>query len=348
MPTPPTTPKNINVTAFRVLTVLRYLLHFGPLTSQALNALLLQTPGIQRGFGSETLTKYMNTLRYLGSDIPRATNANQFRYEVTHLPLSVHLTHNEGDLLAKVITTTLANPACCAAWITTWQQVLWSVHCPDSQSLADINYLLGSLNHPALKPKSDGAHQPVPPLTQPSPIQEKTTPLLTQWQQYCDDNQALTLTYCPTTGHEETLCLDPEKLITRQWGTLLVGTNRQTGKTRLLHLGNITHVQQLPLRRQGRHQPKRVRFKLFGKLATSYRLYPGEAMVPSTAYPFTTEQQPSIEVLSTISEIPVVLHRLLKYGPYCQVLSPESAVTAMRTHINHLQHGVTLSASAAR
>src|SRR5690606_23349417 len=56
-----------------------------------------------RAYNGETLTKYINTLREVGCDIPRSNGRNDYSYELRKAPFPLALAAEEWELLTRLM-----------------------------------------------------------------------------------------------------------------------------------------------------------------------------------------------------------------------------------------------------
>lgn len=313
-------PAKHTITAHRVLVVLQWLFQHGTLSPNQLNDALIQQ--FERGVGSETLTKYINTLRQAGCDIPRAGSANGWAYQLARSPFPVETSTDEVTAVLEALTATLLHPQCQPAWLEAWLRVLWALDLPNDSSLASLR---DDLKLACLSPPAGWG---------PAALAEVNSQIQ-QWQAYCDAGLALSMVYQPPQLKESFhLTLDPVELRGQEsdLGLQLVGVCRQTGQQRVVFTQWASQVRQLPVKRQHRCQVVRVVFELRGKLASTYRAYPGETIVARSGLnDASSKGSPSyLRMAHATTQLEALLQRLMKYGGLCEVLSPD--------HVRHQVH----------
>lgn len=296
-------PQNINISAYRVLFILLMLVRYKSLNMMELNRHLSENPVISRVYNSETLTKYINTLREVGCQIPRSSSRNDYSYELLQNPFPLALDEPEVSVLQKLLSLLAMQPdeALYADYREVLQQVAWS---------AEQSFL------------------PADPLNwQVLPEQAKRREQLRVYRAYCQAAFTLELQY-QDSDLVEHLLLEPHEVLEQKNRLLLLGLERKTQRQKTLDVERILSLRQLPSKNRRQAVQSSVTFALYGRLAKSYRLYPDEKVV----YQSETELHIKVKVAETSG----LMARLLKYGAGCQVLAPESFREAMRQHVGHL------------
>jgi predicted DNA-binding transcriptional regulator YafY len=298
-------PLNINISAYRVLFILLMLVRYRSLNALELNRLLYENPVIARVYNSETLTKYINTLREVGCQIPRSSSRNDYSYELLKTPFPLSLKPEELRVAEKLLKLLAQQPDECLYqdYRDLLEQLSWVV---DSDGL--------ELSH-------DGEGNPVFPALQQRREQMNT------YRRYCQEAFLLEIRMNQN-GVEKILYLEPQEVTERDNRIFLVGYDQQTHQQISLDVDQIGALRQTPSKNRRLVVRTSVVFALYGRLAASYRLYPGEKI--------TYRSADELHVKTQVSDMKSLMSRLMKYGDSCQVLSPESVREAMRRHIEQL------------
>lgn len=297
--------QNINISAYRVLFILLVLVRYRSLNLVELNRLLYENPVIGRGYNSDTLTKYINTLREVGCRIPRSTNRNDYSYELLKSPFPLSLDSAEIRVARKLLDLLSSQP--------------------DETLYQDYRQFLESLAWSS--GNRDMAFDMDEPPVDDFPFQE-----LDVWRQrfneyraYCQDAFSLELSYRKA-NDELTHCLfEPYEVIERGSQLLLLGLDRTTQEQSTLDIQSIVSVRQLPAKNRRPPVQITVMFVLYGRLANSYRLYPDEKVI------YRSDKE--VQIKTRVTEPSGLILRLMKYGASCQVLSPDSVREAIRLRI---------------
>ncbi len=304
------TPQNMNISAYRVLFILLMLVRYKSLNMMELNRFLSENPLIGRVYNSETLTKYINTLREVGCRIPRSSSRNDYSYELLQNPFPFALDASESSVAQKLLSLLAIQP--------------------DEALYADYREFLQLL--------AWSAEMPFPPLElldgQVLPEHARKREQLRVYRAYCHDAFALDIQY-KEQNQVEHLLLEPHEVVEQKNRLLLVGLERKTQRQKTLEVDRILSARQLPSKNRRQAVQYAVTFALYGRLAKSYRLYPDEKVV------YRSETELHIKV--TVAETSGLMARLLKYGAGCQVLAPGSFREAMRQHVGHLLEVMSVS-----
>lgn len=305
-------------TALRVLQTLQYLLANpnGATTTQLLEH--LSETGTNHTIGSDTLIKYINTLRYAGCAIPSASGGGIYR--LTASPIGYQLTSKEADALREALTATFLHTQCETDWLHALYKVLWHMdltsntakQLDETNPLRELRDMLAMGE--ALPHNTDNGYN--------SP-----------WQDFCDDEMALAITYNPPQFPKPVqLCVDPVSVKpSGPFGEIFTGICRHTRQQQTIHVAWVTDVRPLPMKRQYREQLTRVVFALTGKLARTYRLYPHEEILSHTSRPDTP-----LTVMAKVNDMDSLLQRLMKYGSLCEIISPSHIRDQMARRIQTL------------
>ena len=314
---------NINISAYRVLFILSLLVRYRSLGAVDLNRFLVENPLIQRIYNAETLTKYINTLREVGCAIPRSSNRNDYCYELLVSPFPLRLEQDELQVAEKLLGMLFLQP----------DEAL----CNDySDFLAELDWCLGRVDRP-LEPvnvMAGPAEDSLEGGKDLAPALQARRHLLKTYRRYCQETFTLQI-MCREQSEpavQERL-IEPHDVMIREDRLLLRGLDQRSQQCVSLDLEQIVSVRQLPGKSRRSVSQVSVTFALYGRLAKSYRLHPGEKVI----YQSETEQR----IKARVSDSGDLINRLMKYGASCQVLAPASVRDAMRQRIDNLLNGLS-------
>lgn len=297
--------QNINISAYRVLFILLVLVRYRSLNLLELNRLLYENAMIGRGYNSDTLTKYINTLRELGCRIPRSTNRNDYSYELLKSPFPLTLEPAEV-LVAKKLLAVLerqSDESLCQDYRAFLNALCWATGC--REMCPDEAW---SLDEELIEPGWAARRE-----------------RLAEYKGYCQDAFTLDVSWRRADGTLATCLFEPYEVVERGAQLCLLGQDRGSQEQFLLDIQSIVFVSQLPVKNRRPPVQIMVTFSLYGRLAKSYRLYPGEKIV------YRSDKE--LQVKARVTETSTLMQRLLKYGKSCQVLGPESLREGMRNQI---------------
>lgn len=294
---------NINISAYRVLFILLTLVRYRSLNILELNRHLHENPMIGRAYNSETLTKYINTLREVGCRIPRSTNRNDYCYELQRSPFTLQLEPQEISIAGKLLDLLSRQP--------------------DERLYMDYRDFLETLAWSAGTATLNDEPVEMVPFEDVSQQRER----FNEFRRYCLESFTLEIDY----RDGETVAsflLEPYELLERECRLLLIGLDRNSQEQRTLEVSQIEKVKQLPSKNRRPPTQTSVLFALYGRLAKSYRLYPDEKVV------YRSDQE--IQIRTRVTDRSGLTARLMKYGASCQILSPDSLRETVRNRIHEM------------
>jgi len=299
-------PLNINISAYRVLFILLTLVRYRSLNAMELNRHLSENPVIGRVYNTETLTKYINTLREVGCQIPRSSSRNDYSYDLRKTPFPLSLQQEELEVAEKLLKLLAHQPDECLYkdYRDFLEQLSWVVA---SDALEVSDDADGNLVFPAL---------------------QKRREQMNTYRRYCQEAFQLEIQMSQPGLETHTLYIEPQEMIERENHLLLLGFDQQTQQQVSLDVEHISAVKQSPTKNRRLVSRTSVVFALYGRLAAGYRLYPGERLV------YRSDRE--VHIKTQVSDLNGLMSRLMKYGDGCQVLSPESFRDAIRQHIERL------------
>ena len=296
---------NINISAYRVLFILLMLVRYRCLNAMELNRLLSENPVIGRPYNSETLTKYINTLREVGCVIPRSSSRNDYSYELCKTPFPLALSRNElsvADKLLKLLS----------------QQSDECLYRDFRDFLEQLSWVADTV---------DMSQEAEEPELQIFPDLQKRREQMNSYRRYCQEAFLLKIQY-QHEGLKDVVYLEPHEVWEHENRLFLHGYDPQSQKQISLDIDQIEQLRQMPSKNRRMLTRTPVVFALYGRLASSYRLYPNEKVVYRSAE--------ELHVKTIVTDTQGLLSRVMKYGDSCQVLSPESFRQTIRGHIQQL------------
>lgn len=294
---------NINISAYRVLYILLMLVRYRRLSLLELNRHLFENPLIGRGYNNETLSKYINTLRAAGCRIPKASNRNDYHYDLLRSPFPLVLDAEEADVAGKILTMLSKQP--------------------DEALTSDYRDFLENLSWSVQLPQ--GA-----PQSSPRRIDRLTRRhlALSRYRQYCQESFHLVVDYRDSQLPQAqlmTLYIEPQEVLERDDSLILLGWDCHSLERVSLDVDDIVSVQQLPNKNRRTQPPVTIAFALYGRLAKGYRLYPDEWV--------TYRSETELHIKTKVRDEEALLKRLMKYGASCQLLFPENLRMTFRERL---------------
>jgi predicted DNA-binding transcriptional regulator YafY len=298
--------QNVNVSAYRVLYILLMLVRYRSLSSMGLNRHLSENPMIGRDYNNETLSKYINTLRIAGCDIPKANNHNDYNYELLKTPFPFKLSQEEMEIIDK-LSSVLSRQA-------------------DERLVKDYRDFLEYLEWSV-----DTLDLPKDETVQPTVFYELAyqRAVLNRYREYCDEGFHLRLHYrSDSTSIPQQFYVEPQEIIQKDDSIILLALNCVTQESIFLDVSRIEDVHQLPSKNKRTKAIINATFVLYGKFAKSYRLQSDETI--------TYQNGKELHVKAKIKDTETFLNRLMGYGDSCQLFTPERLRIEIRIRINRL------------
>lgn len=293
--------KNIKIssTAYRVLLIL-LLLNKGKHTLDELSNMLSNDENISRSFSKEVILKYINTLKVSGFEINKTMDMGMTYYELKKAPFLIHFDEEEIKTLAILQNhiNYLYQPLLISSFNSSIEKVI--------KFLTDEKQeLMEKYRDMSLPDVADRYSQ--------------FANLIKQLEQLCVSRQTTSVTYCPFRGVCHKIVFEPEKIEYLNQKVYIYGYNPKIYHKQYLLLDYIQEIKQLPTLYNQVNSGTQVTFRLTGRVAKTYRLYEGEKVLEKETSPY------SIIVSSIVEDIDALLHRLLRYGHFCEVITPISA-----------------------
>lgn len=282
---------NINISAYRLLYIYLLLSQSEQISFEDLNTHLLNHPLIQRTFTTETLNKYMNTLRLFGCVIKRFEEQGHLVYRLEEHPLKRRLLMSEIKALKNTAELLSLQPLTTACKNFYFLIKRLSI-IPNPQEFI-TNPQFESILHSRLCPQSFDC--------------------IERFQKYCLEGQILEICYENEDNFPILTLVEPQEVVYHKKRFYLVGNDPKTNKKARYEVDRIRSHRQLPSRVRSQTVKTTVTFKLTGRVALNYRPYPQEMVWNKGEF---------LLVKHTTDEVEQLLKRLLKYGSQCQVVSP--------------------------
>ncbi len=310
--------QKINISAYRVLYILSLLIQHKSLSLDEVNHYLLNNPVIGRTYNNETITKYINTLRFLGCDIPRSSSRNHFRYELRKNPFTHVLSDDLIDMARRVSLELQRQPdeALSQHYDAFLTKVSWMLgEAPDYFTVPEETLNLETSSAEALLESKE------------LQLRRET---FKKFQGFCQEGLVLELLYRLSSDQVVLMNVEPNKVLVEETAMHLFALDCKHQKPVKLKLSNVLTVAQLPTKSKKNMPQVTVVFQLYGRLAKSYRLYPDEEVA--------FRQENTIQVRSKSLYYPQLMRRLLKYGDSCQIISPSYVRDECRARILYLKN----------
>ena len=320
--------KNGSSTAYRVLYILLLLIRYRSLSLLELNLLLFENSKIARTYNSETITKYVNTLRRVGCQIPHANRSLGFQYILARAPFPLQLNEREFDLFQCMVMEILRkkeelrSPAIDLSRRLAWglvpeQRDTIEAMLQPTFSVRTSKRIGGNSAAQTAVANSRVAYDKSSEQPQAQTAEEEMLEQLRlRFLSYCKDNQQLSIQYeISSEEPDRNVVVEPNRLFREGECLYLLGKDAQTYRDIQLELKRISSVRQLPSKGRIQSKSLTVLFQLTGRLVQNYRPYRNEEVLISS--------DSSILLIRTKTDhYPNLVRRLMRYGQHCQIISP--------------------------
>lgn len=293
--------KKYNLTAYRILFLMKVLLNHGFLTLQEINETLIDRPEIGRLYTQETIKKYLNTLNLSGLMVKAKGRAENTYYVLEQSPMGYKGSEQCKNALSAILSQLQLRPL--------------------SQNYFELRDVIlrllpySQLDEPVKK-------RLLNQLEQMLVLDEEVQ----RYQQYCRQGQVLNL----TVGQLKELKVEPLCVEQHRNVLCLKVICLDSGQLLFVPLKQISSVEQLPSAVSRRPIQTQVVFKLTQRVAQNYRPRENET---------TAWQEETLIVTHRTDDVESLVTRLVRYGDACHIISPDSAQKALQTRIkNHLEN----------
>lgn len=149
---------------------------------------------------------------------------------------------------------------------------------------------------------------------------------IAEYEKYCMDGQKIKIIYKDEPKAKAPIMVEPNEIKYKGREIYLSVYNPLSAQIQDININSIQKIEQLPLRSNPTTMLSSVTFQLKDRLANAYRLHEGERL-------FQTMPDGSIVILNQKEDRTLLLKRLLRYGEYCEIISPKTLREEMKQMI---------------
>lgn len=285
--------KKFSDTSVRVLETLKFLSKKNASIQDIIHHFEKIDPN-NRTYTNEVILKYINTLKVSGYRFIKQKD----KYVLLNSPNQFNF--DEKDLRAIYLVEKFSNLF------------------PEEKIKSEINQFLQTLE----KSFSDNTRILSHNMSRPDfAISElnfnKYLTQIKEYERYCIDGQRLKIIYKKHNGTDVTIMVEPNEI--KYIGNEIYLSVYNPLSARILDIcfNSIIKVEQLPLKSNQNGMLSSVTFQLKDRLAKSYKLHEGEKLLQ-------VKSDESIVISNQREDTTLLIKRLLRYGEYCEVLSPKN------------------------
>lgn len=129
------------------------------------------------------------------------------------------------------------------------------------------------------------------------------------------DNQLVTITFYKNKSVQESITVIIKEIIEKNNDIVIVCYDSSKSRNKKIYLSSIISIKQSPQKASNSQYLNSVVFRLYGRLASLYKLKTSE-----TVLDFSKD---CITVSNTEEDKDILLRRLLKYGESCKIIKPQ-------------------------
>lgn len=276
-------------TGLRILEVLKILLYRDVSKTELIKEVGAKT-SIENVYTLEAFIKYFNTLSVLGFDIEK----NKRKYSLKNAVDTLQLKQPEVSLLIDLITYTK------------------KLHNKNLEAQVQ-NIMKRTLKfmEPSAKEKVSIA------INQSAQNINTNNNIINSIESMMYDGQFVCITYLKRNNVQDTLTAQIKEIIENKNNVFLLFCEKNKTRNKKINISSILEITQTPeMVSNTIFSQDEVVFRLYGRLAKSYKLKTGEKTLDFSAGYMT--------VLNKGEDKELLLNRLLKYGENCKIIKPQS------------------------
>ncbi|MDD3436693.1 MAG: WYL domain-containing protein [Candidatus Gastranaerophilales bacterium] len=286
-------PKKVTATSVRVLETLK-ILYEKSSSVQDIIHYFENSDYENKVYTSEAILKYINTLKVFGMRFAKEKD----KYKLLTSPCQFHF--DEKDLNAIRLIEKFSNLL------------------PEKGTQCEINGFLQDLE----KRFSDKTRLIAHNVTKPDFREIKTgynkyLKQISECEQYCADGLKLKITYKNYQGKELSIIAEPNDIKYLGQEIYLSVYNPVSAQIQDINFSSILKIEQLPQKATHIGMLSSVTFELKDRLAKAYKLHEGEKLLQK-------KSDGNIIISNQKEDRTLLLKRLMRYGEYCEVISPKS------------------------
>lgn len=243
-------------------------------------------------YTNEAILKYINTLKVFGFKFVK----NKDKYVLLNVPNQIDFDENELRIIKL---------------IEDYSKVL-----PEKRVSDEINQFLQTLEKRFSKETIKLANRMTLPNSVLGISYEKYEKKVREYEKYCADRLKLKIIYWHTQDAKASVVVEPKSIEYKENTVYLRAYNPISAQIQDFNINEIIRIEQLPVKATPSNILSSVTFRLSGRLANGYKLHDDERLV-------NIESDGKILIMNQTEDKTLLLRRLMRYGTYCEVVSPK-------------------------
>ncbi len=286
--------KNVKIsdTSTRVLETLKVLVKNDPSIQDIINH-FEKIDSNNRIYTNEVILKYINTLKVFGFKFIK----NKDKYSLLNPPAQISFTQNELKTLCLIENIVQAFP--------------------EEKVKAELNKFLQNLE----KRFSDETRFLASKIIKKDCMilkinYEKYSKIIKTYEKYCADRQKIKILCKSKDETKSYIIAEPMEFKYMENKVYFSVYNLFEGKIQDILLDDIIEIAQLPVKSNATSICTNITFKIKDRLAENYKLHEGERVIQ-------TEPNGTKIIVNQKEDKAFLLKRLMRYGKFCEVISPK-------------------------
>ncbi|HNW26598.1 MAG TPA: WYL domain-containing protein [Candidatus Gastranaerophilaceae bacterium] len=294
--------KKFSDTSTRVLETLKILVKRDSSIQDIINHFEKIDPN-NRIYTNEVILKYINTLKVFGFKFIK----NKDKYSLLNPPNQISLSENELKTMC---------------FIEKVAKVF-----PEEKIKQEVNNFLQNLEKRFDdKTRFTASKMIKPDCTVINLDYEKYAKIIKTYEKYCIDKQKIKILYRQPDEKTISVIVEPIEFKYMENKVYFSVYNPFEGKIQNILLEDIIEITQLPVKSNATSILTTVTFKINGRLAENYKLHEGEKVIQ-------IESDGSKIIVNQKEDKIFLLRRLMRYGKFCEVISPKTFRKQMKETI---------------
>lgn len=276
-------------TGIRILEVLKILLE-KDISKQELIERIKSNSLFENVYTNEAFIKYFNTLEILGVEMDK----NKRIYAIKKALSTIQITKEEKEVLLGIILH------------------IKKLHNKDNESI--LNEIFSrTLKFIDIEDKSEFENAINADVVNSISTIDN---FMSSLKSFLAEEQQISLSYKKNETAIDSIVVELKEIIEKNGEIILVCYDAIRGRNRKILASSVVSIKQLPRKISNKEYLNTVVFRLYGRLASSYKLKKSEKLVD-----FSSD---CITVSNAAEDKDVLLKRILKYGENCEIIQPKS------------------------
>ncbi|MBQ4123982.1 WYL domain-containing protein [bacterium] len=275
-------------TGLRILEVLKILLE-NDITKNELISKMNNNPHFSNVYTCEAFIKYFNTLSVMGFKIEKEKNVYKLKNALERIDIS----KSELDVILELIN------------------YIKKLH---NKKLEET---IKNLLYKSIKYMDENTQKTISNALKESAQNIKSNNVIDALESILYNKCLVNITYIKNNNTQDSITVTLKEIIEKKNDIILLCYDKKKARNKKINVASIISIKQTPIRAcESQFNSNSVLFRIYGRLAQTYKLKEEETVVDFTA---------GYKTISNKGEDKdIIIKRLLKYGENCKILHPAS------------------------